>query len=177
MLIPCCTPNSTTDQLFFGPKALVLITGPHLSFVPISHFKSMDRNGPISPQTRLNFAQCSHASSSIYYDLDTTNMCALPKSAGYAEENSNIDYGTSSCYYNCSIDSSMAQQCRNYANISVTSYPSTTNQSVSTPKGVNYTISDLQRCQRYTVEVTTQVGAHKYTNQTEDTVTLGRSFQ
>ena len=102
-------------------------------------------------------------------------MCALPKSAGYAEENSYVDYGTSSCYYNCTVDSSMAPQCHNHTNISVTSYPSTTNRSMSTPKGVNYTISDLQRCQKYTVKVTAQVGAHKYTNRTQDTVTLCKS--
>ena len=107
--------------------------------------------------------------------LDLHKLCALPTFAGYAEENSFVDCGTSSCYYNCTVDSSMAPQCHNYANISVTSSPSTTNQSVSTPSGVNYTISDLQRCQRYTVEVTAQVGAHKYTNQTEATVTLGKS--
>ena len=172
------TPNSTPGQLFFGLKALALIpAGPTFFCVNYPFQRSMDRNGPISPQTRLNFAQYSHTPSSIYYDLDTTNMCALPKSAGYAEENSYIDYGTSSCFYNCTVDSSMAPQCHNYTNISVTSYPSTTNRSVSTPNGVNYTISDLQRCQRYTVEVTAQVGTHEFTNQTEDTVTLGRSIQ
>ena len=106
--------------------------------------------------------------------LDLHNLCLLPTFAGYAEENSDVDYGTSSCYYNCTVDSFMAPQCRNYANISVTSSPSTTNQSVSTPNRVNYTISDLQRCQRYTVEVTAQVGTHKYTNQTQVTVTLGK---
>ena len=104
----------------------------------------------------------------------TTCVCCL--FAGYAEENSYVDCGTSSCYYNCTVDSSMAPQCHSYANISVTSYPSTTNQSMLTPNGLNYIISDLQRCQRYTVEVTAQVGAHKYTNQTQVTVTLGECF-
>ena len=108
--------------------------------------------------------------------LDLHNLFALPNFAGYAEENSYIDYGISSCYYNCTVDSSMAPQCHSYANISVTSSPSTTNWSASTPNRVNYTISDLQRCQRYTVEVTAQVGAHKYTNQTEVTVLLGECF-
>ena len=107
--------------------------------------------------------------------LDLHNLCVLPTFAGYAEENSYVDYGSSSCYYNCTVDSSMAPQCHNYANISVTSYPSTTNQSIPTPNRVNYTISDLQRCQRYTVEVTVQVGAYKYTNRTQVTVTLGKS--
>ena len=103
------------------------------------------------------------------------NLCVLPTFAGYTEENNYVDYGTSSCYYNCTVDSSMAPRCHNYANISVTSSPSTTNHSMPTPNGVNYTISDLQRCQRYTVEATAQIGAHKYTNQTEATVTLGKS--
>ena len=104
--------------------------------------------------------------------LDLHNLCVLPTFAGYTEENSYVDYGTSSCYYNCTVDSSMAPQCHSYANISVTSYPSTTNRSMSTLNRVNYTISELQRCQRYTVEVTAQVGAHKYTNQTQVTVML-----
>ena len=51
----------------------------------------------------------------------------------------------------------------------------TANLSVLTPNGLTYTISDLQRCQRYTIEVTAQVGAHKYTNQTQDTVMLRKS--
>ena len=108
--------------------------------------------------------------------LDLHNLCVLPTFAGYAEENSYVDYGNSSCYYNCTVDSSMAPRCHNYTNILVQSSPSTTNQSMPTPKGVKYTISDLQRCQKYTVEVTAQVGAHKYTNQTEVTVTLGECF-
>ena len=108
--------------------------------------------------------------------LDLHNLCVLPTFAGHAEENSYADYGTSSCYYNCTVDSSMAPRCHNYANIVVQSSPSTTNQSMSTRNGLNYIISDLQRCQRYTVEVTAQVGAHKYTNQTQATVTLGEFF-
>ena len=101
--------------------------------------------------------------------------CVLSNFAGYAEENSFVDYGNSFCYYNCTVDVSMAPQCRNHANISVTSSPPTANQSILTPNGLNYNISDLQRCQRYTVEVTAQVGAHKYTNQTQDTVMLRKS--
>ena len=111
----------------------------------------------------------------IHYNLDTTKQCVLSNFAGYAEENSFVDYGNSFCYYNCTIDVSMAPQCRNHANISVSSSPPTANQSVLTPNGLNYNISDLQRCQRYTVEVTAQVGAHKYTNQTQDTVMLRKS--
>ena len=112
----------------------------------------------------------------IYYNLDTTKR-VLSNFAGYAEENSFVDYGNSFCYYNCTVDVSMAPQCRNQANISVSSSPPTNNQSVLTPNGLNYNISDLQRCQRYTVEVTAQVGAHKYTNQTQDTVMLRKSAQ
>ena len=99
----------------------------------------------------------------------------LSNFAGYAEETTIVVYGTSSCYYNCIADISMAPQCDNHANISVSSSPPTANQSILTPNGLNYNISDLQRCQRYTVEVTAQVGAHKYTNQTQDTVMLRKS--
>ena len=101
--------------------------------------------------------------------------CVLSNFAGYAEENSFVNYGNSFCYYNCTVDVSMAPQCRNHANISVSSSPPTANQSILTPNGLNYNISDLQRCQRYTVEVTAQVGAHKYTNQTQDTVMLRKN--
>ena len=94
---------------------------------------------------------------------------------GYAEEKTDVEYGTSSCYYNCTADVSMALQCGNHANMSVTSSPPTANQSIPTPNGLNYNISDLQRCQRYTVEVTAQVGAHKHTNQTQNTVMLRKS--
>ena len=99
----------------------------------------------------------------------------LSNSAGYAEENSLVEYGNSFCYYNCTVDVSMATQCRNHANILVSSSPPTVNQSILTQNGLHYNISDLQRCQRYTVEVTAQVGAHKYTNQTQDTVMLRKS--
>ena len=103
-------------------------------------------------------------------------VCLLPNFIpGYAEETTAVVYGTSSCYYNCTADVSMAPQCRNHANISVTSSPMTASEFIQTPNGVTYTISDLQRCQRYTVEVTAQVGAHKYTNQTQDTVMLRKS--
>ena len=136
-------------------------------------------HGPICPRIvitpKLFFSLASLVPVSfIYYNLDTTKR-VLPNFAGYAEENSFVNYGNSFCYYNCTIDVSMAPQCRNHANISVSSSPPTANQSVLTPNGVNYNISALQRCQRYTVEVTAQVGAHKYTNQTQDTVMLRKS--
>ena len=110
----------------------------------------------------------------IYCNLATTKR-VLSNFAGYAEENSFVNYGNSFCYYNCTVDVSMAPQCRNHANISVSSSPPTANQSILTSNGLNYNISDLQRCQRYTVEVTAQVGAHKYTNQTQNTVMLCKS--
>ena len=95
--------------------------------------------------------------------------------SGYAEETVVVVYGDNSCYYNCTADVSMAPQCRDHTIITVTSSPMIANQSILTPNGVNYTIFDLQRCQRYTVEVTAQVGAHKYTNQTQNTVMLRKS--
>ena len=102
-------------------------------------------------------------------------MYVLPNCAGYAEVKSEVVYGNGFCYYNCTVDRSIAPKCESHTNISVKSSPSATNKTIKTPSGVNYTISDLRRCQRYTVEVTAQVGAHKYTNQTEVTVTLGKS--
>ena len=113
--------------------------------------------------------------SCITHLLQYNQTCVLFNFAGYAEENSFVDYGNSFCYYNCTVDVSMAPQCCNHANISVSSSPPTANQSILTPNGLNYNISDLQRCQRYTVEVTAQVGAHKYTNQTQDTVMLRKN--
>ena len=99
----------------------------------------------------------------------------LPNCAGYAEVKSEVVYGSDFCYYNCTVDHSIAPKCESHTNISVKSSPSATNKTIKTPSGVDYTISDLRRCQRYTVEVTAQVGAHKYTNQTEVTVMLGKS--
>ena len=103
------------------------------------------------------------------------NMYVLPNCAGYAEVKSEVVYGNGFCYYNCTVDRSIAPKCESHTNISVKSSPSATNETIKTPSGVDYTISDLRRCQRYTVQATAQVGAHKYTNQTEDTVTMGKS--
>ena len=112
----------------------------------------------------------------IYHALICTKMyLVLPNGSGYAKEKTDVECGTSSCYYNCTADVSLAPQCRNHINITVTSSPMAATEFIPTPSGVNYTISDLQRCQRYTVEVTAQVGAHKYTNQTQDTVMLRKS--
>ena len=102
-------------------------------------------------------------------------MYVLPNCAGYAEVKSEVVYGSDFCYYNCTVDRSIAPKCESHTNISVKSSPSATNNTIKTPNGVDYTISDLQRCQRYTVEVTAQVGAHKYTNLTEVTVMLRKS--
>ena len=102
-------------------------------------------------------------------------MYVLPNCAGYAEVKSEVVYGSDFCYYDCTVDRSIALNCQSHTNISVKSSPSATNETIKTPSGVDYTISDLRRCQRYTVEVTAQVGAHKYTNQTEVTVMLGKS--
>ena len=113
-------------------------------------------------------SQCNHV-------LIALNMYVLPNCAGYAEVKSEVVYGSDFCYYNCTVDHSIAPKCESHTNISVKSSPSATNMTLKTPSGVDYTISDLQRCQRYTVQVTAQVGAHKYTNQTEDTVMLGKS--
>ena len=99
----------------------------------------------------------------------------LSNCAGYAEVKSEVVYGKDFCNYNCTVDHSIALKCQSRTNISVKSSPSATNKTLKTPSGVDYTISDLRRCQRYTVQVTAQVGAHKYTNQTEDTVMLGKS--
>ena len=114
--------------------------------------------------------------SCIHHALICTKMYhVLLNGSGYAEERTDVKYRTSSCYYNCTVDVSMAPRCRNHANVSVTSSPPSNNQSVLAPNGLHYNISDLQRCQRYTVEVTAQVGAHKYTNQTQDTVMLRKN--
>ena len=150
----------------------------------LSHFeRGILIYGPISSLDYILFAvptitlKCHfihHLHSSII-TLCINLLCLLPNISGYAEETTVVVYGTSSCYYNCTADVSMAPQCRNYTNITVTSSPSTANQSILIPNGLNYNISDLQRCQRYTVEVTAQVGAHKYTNQTQVTVMLRKS--
>ena len=113
-------------------------------------------------------SQCNHV-------LIALNMYMLPNCTGYAEVKSEVVYGNGFCYYNCAVDHSIAPKCQSHTNISVRSSPSATNKTIKTPSGVDYTISDLQRCQRYTVQVTAQVEAHKYTNQTEVTVTLGKS--
>ena len=109
-----------------------------------------------------------------YHAVIALNMYVLPNCAGYAEVKSEVVYGNGFCYYNCTVDRSIAPKCESHTNISVKSSPSATNKTLKTPSGVNYTISDLRRCQRYTVQVTAQVGAHKYRNQTEDTVMLGK---
>ena len=134
-----------------------------------------------------NLSSYSHHSKAVFFTRQSCSCiihllqsrynqtCVLSNFAGYAEEKTNVDYGNSFCYYNCTVDVSMAPQCCNHANISVSSSPPTANQSIPTSNGLNYNISALQRCQRYTVEVTAQVGAHKYTNQTQDTVMLRKS--
>ena len=110
-----------------------------------------------------------------YHVMIALNMYVLPNCAGYAEVKSEVVYGNGFCNYNCTVDRSIAPKCESHTNVSVKSSPSATNKTIKTPSGVNYTISDLRRCQRYTVQVTAQVGAHTYTNQTVDTVMLGES--